>query len=113
MKVEIKKKNKKSVVTDSAFNNFYKNAGWELSSPSQASKKEVVEDVKKEEVENTEQEPDEIEEDWDSIEDDEEVSKPISEMNNAELKEYATKLGIDISGLSSNKQLREAIKAVI
>ena len=64
-------------------------------------------------VENTEQELDEIEEDWDSIEDDEEVSKPISEMNNAELKEYATKLGIDISGLSSNKQLREAIKAVI
>ena len=113
MKVEIKKKNKKLIVTDSAFNNFYKNAGWELSSPSQASKKEVVEDVKKEEVENTEQELDEIEEDWDSIEDDEEVSKPISEMNNAELKEYATKLGIDISGLSSNKQLREAIKAVI
>ena len=39
------------------------------------------------------------------------VEKPLSEMNNYELKQKAESLGIDISGLKSNKEIREAIRA--
>lgn len=89
-------------VPEAAYNNFYKGAGWR--------REDGVSDV----VES-EESPDEDE--WsgydDEEENDEEIMKPLSEMNRSELEAYAAKLGVDLTGLTSNKQYREAIKAAM
>lgn len=102
----IGKENKKLKVTNKSFDNFYKSHGWEVikeygKSSKKSSKKEEDEwgDISKQEDE------------WEDV--DEDVRKPLSEMNRQELEEYAAELGVDLSGLTSNKQIREAIKAVI
>lgn len=41
----------------------------------------------------------------------EEVEKPLSEMNRQELERKANSLGVDITGLTTNKQIREAIRS--
>lgn len=94
MFVTIYKEHKKLRVTENAWKEYYKNSGW------------LIED---------EQSNNEVEEDWDSVleEEDEGIEKPISEMNNAELRQYAKEHDIDLSGLNSNKQIREAIKSVM
>lgn len=84
-------------VSTAAYNNFYKGAGWQ--------KIGVVSTVAAKSEE---------EDEWDGFEEaDEEPSKPLSEMTRYELEAYAAKLGVDLTGLSSNKQYREAIKAAI
>lgn len=89
-------------VTQSAYDNYFKNAGWELVN------KPAPQPIKnnKSKVEETK----EIDE-WSDYEDD--VTKPISEMNREELVDYANKNGIDITGLIKNNQIREAIKAAM
>ena len=47
---------------------------------------------------------------WDEVID-EEPEKPLSEMNREELTEKAESLGINISGLTKNAQIREKIKS--
>lgn len=87
-------------VARSAYKNFYKSAGWQID-----------EDVKI----VTSQEPDEDDE-WAGYGDDgekDEPTKPLSEMSRAELEERAKKLGVDLTGLSSTRQMREAIKAAM
>lgn len=37
--------------------------------------------------------------------------KPLSEMSNAELKDYAVRLGISTSGLRTRRELKQAIQA--
>ena len=86
-------------VPTSAYDNFYKGAGWRI--VSSAVSKTVL---------NVAEEVDE----WDGYDDsEEEITKPLSEMNRTELEEYAAKLGVDLSGLTSNKQYREAIKSAM
>lgn len=94
MFVTIYKEHKKLIVTENAWKEYYKNSGW------------LVED---------EQSDTATDEDWDSVleEEDEGIEKPISEMNNAELRQYAKEHDVDLSGLNSNKQIREAIKSVM
>lgn len=93
-------------VTDKAYENFYKNNGWEIEKRLGTGKASAS-NSKKPKVEETE-----TEDEWAGIED-EEVRKPLSEMNRQELEQYAAELGVDLTGLSSNKQYREAIKAAL
>ena len=92
--VQIKKDALKLKVTNSAYKNFYKDAGWDLV------------DAAEEHGECAEAEAEE----WAEAEG---VTKPLSEMNRSELEAYAAQLNVDLTGLSSNKQYREAIKAVM
>lgn len=108
--VKIAKGNKVKTTSFSSFENFYKNSGWELVEGS-SNKTEEVKPAKKVKEPEIIDEP--TDDEWEDAMDDEEVEKPLSEMNNAELKEYAAKYGIDITGLNSNKQIREAIKAAM
>lgn len=103
MQIEITKNGKKVEVSKTAFDNFFKNHGWvECKNSAQpvSNKKEV-------------NKVEEIEEDWGEIESDEDIEKPLSEMNRNELLALAEKLGVDVSGLSKNSQLRDAIKAAM
>lgn len=93
--VEITKGSGSMEVTYSAYENFYKSAGWVLS----------IKDVSS--VTGTE--GFESEEDWDEVLK-EENEKPLSQMNNTELIEKAISLGLKVNGNVSNKQLREMIK---
>lgn len=38
---------------------------------------------------------------------------PLTEMNSAQLREYAKQLGVDIKGLTSKKAVRDRIRAVL
>lgn len=96
--IKIKKGNKVMTVTKAAYKNFFINTEWVMVDESTA---EVVEDA-------TEQTDDDSE-GWD----DEEVTKPISEMTMEELETYANEHGIDISGGSTAKQVKAIIKATI
>lgn len=100
MFVKIHKDEKTLIVSEGAFNSYYKNSGW------------VVEEDKKANDVAVESQGS-FDEDWDSIIEDDEPTKPLSEMNGRELREFAESKGIDLTGLSSNKQIREAIKAYI
>lgn len=93
--------NKKELrVPAAAFKNFYEGAGWQrVDAASEFASVETEED------------------EWDGYEGDEdgddEFTKPLSEMTRPELEAYAAKLGVDLTGLNSNKQYREAIKAAM
>lgn len=116
-KVKMTKNGKVKEVTQSAFDNYFKNAGWEISDNISAKAVEaesenvvehenvveqetIVDDV----IENT------IEDEWNDVEEDEAVEKPISEMDREELKAFAESHNIDIEGLTKISQIREAIK---
>lgn len=100
--VIIGKGKKKLRVTNKAYDNFYKNSGWTIVKQLGANKKA---DTKKPEKEEQDE--------WDNVDEDSDARKPLSDMNRQELEEYAAELGVDITGLTSNKQLREAIKAAM
>ena len=87
-------------VSRSAFKNFYQNAGWVLTNTT-ASKQTATFD-----------EAESIDEGWDEVLEEEEVTKPLSEMTREELLVKATALGIDTAN-ASTKQLRAMIKAVM
>lgn len=91
---------KELLVPVSAYENFYKGAGW--------TKGDVVSEASLEEGD---------EDEWEGYDDgeegEEEFIKPLSEMSRSELEAYAAKLGVDLTGLNSNKQYREAIKAAM
>lgn len=116
--VRIGKGNLVNTVPRSSFDNFFKSQGWVILEGDNAPSNPIVEKEKKEEkieeqvVENSDSETSDDE--WDEVLDefkDEEVEKPLSEMNKSELIEKANSLGVDISNLNTNKQLREAIKS--
>lgn len=97
----IKGKKKKTNVAKSAYDNYFKNAGWHIDGS--------VEDLSfSDEVEESSYDEN-PEEDWDSV--DETVEKPLSEMNRAELLEKAESMGLDVSDCTNNKQMREKIKS--
>lgn len=90
---------KELTVPTAAFDNFYKGAGWQK-----------VDTASEPIIESEEDEWDGYDENEDN---EEEFTKPLSEMTRPELEAYAAKLGVDLSGLTSNKQYREAIKAAM
>lgn len=90
---------KELLVPNGAFKNFFEGAGWHRVG--------VVSEVKADESEEDEWS------DYEEGEEDDEFTKPLSEMSRAELEAYAAKLGVDLTGLNSNKQYREAIKAAM
>lgn len=122
-KVKIVKGGLTKEVSNSAYKNFFKSAGWTLEG---AVKEEIKDDTvvpfPEDNVKDSSDSDDldnssDSDDDWDEDEndknndDDEDVDKPISEMNGTELREFAKLNGIDLTGLSTNKQIREAIKA--
>lgn len=103
--VVIKKGTNRLKVTNSAYKNFYQYAGWVVEEEKTKKKEKPQPEVNNDEVSD---------EEWDeAMSDDEEPTKPLSEMNRAELEELAKELGVNLAGLSTNKQIREAIKAAM
>lgn len=101
--VKIVKGSKTLKVTKSAFDNYYANSGWRLETASA----ENAEIEKAEELNSDDNSADE----WEGYEEEaEEIEKPLSEMNREELTAKAVEMGLDISSVNSNKQLRELIK---
>lgn len=98
--VTIKKGNKTRNVSFSVFRNYFQSSGWEVVDKNKLIENEVsnVDESKEEEF------SDEI---WDSVEAED---KTVEEMNGDELRSYAKTLGLDISGLNSNRKIRDAIK---
>lgn len=112
--VSIVKGKKAMTVSRSAYDNFYKQNGWEIVNGNKKNEKpeEVIE---QETVEEVNSQDDVSDDDWADIEEDEAdeegIEKPLSEMNRQELEEKATELGIDFSNVKSNKQLRDLIRS--
>lgn len=111
--ITINKGDKTLKVMESAFEEYFANQGWSIShivGESVAVEETApVEPIAEPKMEANDSE----EEDWSEFEDegnDEEVEKPLSEMNRSELEEKANSLGIDISEAKSNKQIREIIR---
>lgn len=110
-------------VTKGAFECLYRPMGYVVIEAEEGSKAlptsdEVVtppEDEKdtEEDSEDIEEDSEEAAEDTDDIEDEDEdelEEKPISSMNFKELKEFASRHGINVNGLSSKQEVRRAIK---
>ena len=103
--VAIRKGSKKLRVPNSAYENYYKGFGWKLDDGQEIKKVSSKSETVAEELAQI----DEDEEDWDSVVDeDEEVEKPLSEMNYDELKKKAASLGINPTGLNK-RQLKDKI----
>lgn len=104
--VRIKKGSQERVVARGAYKNYYEGMGWVIiGEPPKATNHETSKDAA----------DDVSDEEWDDAlaEEDEEPSKPLSEMNRAELEAMAERLGVSLAGLSNNKQIREAIRAAM
>lgn len=114
--VEIQRGKDKRVVSHSSFENFFKNAGWELAGESPATpqpiekKKEEKKPKEVEKEESTQDEWDEVLSDEAEAEVDEDIEKPLSEMTKREMAEYAEKNGISLAGLTTAAQYRQAIE---
>lgn len=106
--VKISKNGMEKEVSVSAFENFFKNSGWEIAGDKKPatsqSKKEEKKEVVEEPVENN------SDDEWDEVLEDEEIEKPISEMNKRELLDYAERNGISLAGLNTVNQFRQAIQ---
>lgn len=100
----IKKGKSKMKVAKSAYNNFYKGAGWEIDDEVSSV---VYSSESDEKLGNDSNEYDE----WAGYEDEEPIEKDLSEMSHAELKEKAESLGIDTTGMNT-KQLRAKLKSL-
>jgi predicted transcriptional regulator len=81
------------LVSRGAFEMIFKKQGWKVIKDKKAKVEEVVE------VEDTDEEIEEL------------LEKPTSKMTLEELKEYSDIMSIDIKGLSTKKEIREAIKS--
>lgn len=112
--VTIKRDEKTALVTLSAYDNYFKNNGWEIVGEAKTASPVPDFKEKKKPVKEAVEEPaDDAEENWDEVIDelqDDEVEKPLSEMNKTELVAKAKELGIKIPAGVSNKELRELIK---
>ena len=98
----IKKGKSKMKVAKSAYNNFYKGAGWEIDDEVSS----VVYSSESDENDNSNED-----DEWAGYEDEESIEKDLSEMSHAELKEKAESLGIDTTGMNT-KQLRAKLKSL-
>lgn len=96
--IKIVKDGKGLTVPTSAYKNFYKNAGWSVADASGVVQPDPSEDAE-----------------WDEVltEEEQEPTKPLSEMNRGELERLAEQMGISLAGLSNTRQIREALKAAM
>lgn len=97
----VKPNNKPMMVSQAAYENIYKFAGWSVSGKAKMEKPAKVQE---------ESEPDYEADDWDSIPEDEESEKSLSEMSMDELRYKAESMGIDVAGITTARQMREKIK---
>lgn len=108
--VKISKGDMTKEVSVSAFENFFKNSGWEIA----GNKKPATSQSKKEEVKKEEPVEDNNNDDeWAEAmkeEEDEGIEKPISEMSKKELIDFAEKNGISLAGLNTVAQFKQAIQ---
>lgn len=96
-----KPNNKPMIVSQAAYEGIYKPAGWLVSGKVKMEKPAKVQE---------ESEPDYETDDWDSIPEDEESEKSLSEMSMDELRYKAETMGIDVTGITTARQMREKIK---
>lgn len=113
--VKIVKGSKTQEVSQSAFENFFKNSGWEIAGNKPAIPQSEKEIEKVEEENNNTEEDDEWaeamkEEDSEEEIEDEDIEKPLSEMTKKELIKFADEKGISLAGLSTVSQFRQAIE---
>lgn len=111
--VEIQREKERKTVSYSSFKNFFENAGWKVAGEIPATSAPVVKkETKKQKVEEkVEENP--VKDEWDEVlseEAEDDVEKPISEMNKRELAEYADAHGISLAGLNTASQFRNAIQ---
>lgn len=83
------------IVPKSAYENFFKNSGWTLSGSVGAESQ--VSDVSES-----------VEDEWEEL--DQEYEKPLGEMDLEELRNKAAEMGLDVSGLTTPKQVRDKIR---
>lgn len=106
-----------------AYLNFFKDSGWyivgEESLPlpnveevAENIAESVVNDADVADDETNDVEDEVADEEWEEVIAEDEVEKPLSDMNRNELIAKAESLGIEVDG-KNNKQLREAIKATM
>ena len=113
--VKVKKDNKQSKVPSGSVKQYLA-AGWEL--VEEADKKPAAKEVKEESIgEETQDDSEWDDAEWEEEDEDSRLEeleeKPLSEMNNKELREYADLKGVNLVGLTSNKQIREAISSAL
>lgn len=89
------------MVTEAAYENFYKSAGWIMATQPVSRKKGAAYAGEESETETDE---------WDNVDDEFESEKSLSEMTVDELREKAASMGIDLSGATTPKQIRDKIK---
>ena len=110
--VKVKKGNKQSKVPSGSVKQYLA-AGWEL--VEQTKEKPAAEEAVEESLGQDDSEWDDSE--WEEEDEDSRLQeleeKPLSEMNNKELREYAELKGVNLVGLTSNKQIREAISSAL
>lgn len=97
--VKIRKGDLVIAVTNGAYENTYKKLGFEKVDEDKVEESVVVEDTVEEQVEETEEDFSEL------------LEKPISSWTKAEIKEFATEKGIDISGTKNAGEAKDVIKA--
>lgn len=107
-------------VTQGAFKALYKPMGYVIVGtegepeaspvPDEVTTPPVDEDGSEDDQTSEEDEVQDDGEDTDEDQDDEDLEeRPLSEMNFKELKAYAKRRGINVNGMSSKKEVREAI----
>lgn len=96
--VKITKPNRSSMtVTEAAYENFYKSAGWRTAGA-----------VKSQDYEH--EESNYGDDDWDSLGEDDYSQKSLSEMSIDELRDKAASMGVDLNGATTAKQIRDRLK---
>lgn len=108
--VQIRKGKMKTSVTLQAYKNFYKNAGWSIDG--EQNEKIISTGAA---AENTETDGviESAGDEWDEALNDEKATKPVSEMNRAELEALAAELGVNLDGMTKTSQMRDAIRAAM
>lgn len=108
-------KGKKSLqIPSGAYKYQYAPYGWTLDRENEIKNTEVETSQPDEEKEESgyENEASEVEEEQESFDIEDLEEKPLSELTVPELRELAEHKGVDVTGLTSAKKLREAIKEV-
>lgn len=113
--IKIRKGSKTLVIPAGAYDTIYAPAGWERADGTKKSVKEPQKVEKtpeplEESEEEFEEELDEEDEDVEYVDPEELNEKPLEELDFEELKILAEYLDIDVKGLKSKKDVREAIK---
>ena len=117
--IKIRKGSKTLLIPAGAYDTIYAPAGWEkedntakaVEEPQKVEETpEPLEDDSEEVEETSEEELDEEGEDVEYVDPEELNEKPLEELDFEELKILAEYLGVNIKGLKSKKEVREAIK---